>query len=75
MVTVDYSDILSDIAQLLSEGVPLEVVIEDAWYSIQAEIELLHDGLHKQVVEVIMSGKIEFDNNPEPTTSLPLQIF
>lgn len=66
-ITVDYSDIMSDIAQLLSNGIPLEQVIEDLWYAVQAETDWLQDSLYLHISEVIMSDNIEFDNSPEPT--------
>lgn len=66
-ITVDYSDIMSDIAQQLSNGISLEQVIEDLWYSVQAEADLLRDNLYQHIMEVIMSENIEHDNNPEST--------
>ncbi len=74
-ITVDYSGILSDIARLLSNGIPLEQVIEDLWYSVHAESDWLCDHLYQRIEEVIMSDNIEFDNNPEPTYSSPLLNF
>lgn len=71
-VTIDYSGIVSDIARLLSNGISLEQVIEDLWYSVQAEADWLRDHLYQRIMEVIMSDNIEFDNNPEPTKSSPL---
>lgn len=62
---------MSDIARLLSNGISLEQVIEDLWYSVQAETDWLHDHLYQHITEVIMSDNIEFDNNPEPTISSP----
>lgn len=72
-ITVDYSDIMSDIAQLLSNGISLEQVIEDLWYSVQAEADLLRDNLYQHIMEVIMSENIEHDNNPESTILTSLQ--
>lgn len=72
-ITVDYSDIMSDIAQQLSNGISLEQVIEDLWYSVQAEADLLRDDLYQHITEVIMSEKIEHDNNPESTIFPSLQ--
>jgi hypothetical protein len=58
---------MSDIAQQLSNGISLEQVIEDLWYSVQAEADLFRDSFYQHIMEVIMSKKIENDNNPEST--------
>jgi hypothetical protein len=70
-ITVDYSDIMSDIVLLRSNDVSLEPIFEDLWYAVQAEADWLRDHLYQLITEVIMSDKIELDNNPEPTTLPP----
>jgi len=77
MVTIDFSDIMSDIAARLSAGETLAERMHDLHYGVMAELE---EGLRvilaqiQSTQEINMNNQIGYNINPEPTTILPLQI-
>ena len=73
-MTIDHTRILSDMQCQYTEGIPIERIINDLWYAIQAEIDLLMEYEVNTITEEFMRI-IKDSKSSEPTKFRTIHFF